>query len=42
MYEENMHTLYRFNTLSNTGKHVIHKRKRTKVHYQYCSYETMH
>lgn len=42
MYEENMHTLYRFNTLSNTRKHVIYKRKRTKVHYQYKSYETMH
>lgn len=42
MYEENMHTLNRFNTLSNTRKHVINKRKRTKVHYQYKSYETMH
>lgn len=42
MYEENMYTLYRFNTLSNTRKHVINKRKRTEVHYQYKSYETMH
>lgn len=30
MYEENMHTLYRFNTLSNTRKHVINKKKTHK------------
>lgn len=42
VYEETMHTLYRFNTLLITRGHVISKRKHTKVRHQYCSYETMH
>lgn len=42
VYEETMHTLYRFNTLLITRVHVISKRKHTKVRHQYCSYETMH
>lgn len=41
VYEETMHTLYRFNTLLITRGHVS-KRKHTKVRHQYCSYETMH
>lgn len=42
VYEETMHTLYRFNTLLITRVHVISKRKHTKARHQYCSYETMH
>lgn len=31
VYEEKIHTRYRFNTQSDTIKHVISKRKHTKV-----------
>lgn len=42
VFEETMHTRYRFNSLLITRGHVISKRKHTKVRHQYCSYETMH
>lgn len=41
VYEEKMHTLYRFNTFLITRGHVISKRKHTKVRHQYCSYESV-
>lgn len=41
VYEEKMHTLYRFNTFLITRGHVISKTKHTKVRHQYCSYESV-
>lgn len=35
VYEEKMHTLYRFNTFLITRGHAISKRKHTKVRHQY-------